>query len=931
MLPLLLLFSCSSDAAKDTPEGDDPTVDTSVTISGSLSLMNAGAKRAQSWHGGVRALEGSTTSDFSISCVTLEIAPSACTEDVAADGAFELTCDGFKGKYYGCFIYKADFSFYQPIVFIETSGEGNGESKLNGEENASVSLVIDASTGDVVATYEYVAPVVETAEDLAPSATAAAQFTGTYEFSCPAFSTISSKLMLNQKRWLEKFADMAIDGKACLESDEAAAYAAAHPGEDNPEMNYCWQQDKDPWFAANNSELFAGATYLALKAAMDGAGTTAARLAIKDEIGYLFACTEMGGKSGKSGMSMYFHPTNAINGTDYAHMGAWNSKTAYETCGSVEKDFTWQYSDGTDTVALDFLADATTNQEMMNNLAVGSDGSSGLQGVIDQWFPVLDALSKPLDAARTVDTLECKYVKQWPENFWLNSFGQISSDAYGTVYEAADACTVWTETDGSWGQEAAPCLFSEAEVSGFASYELRKDASGMVTYVSTVGKTVYENQYIEACFSWNTFWSSNTENPVIPKGGKIVECRQWGEAGCIEEVEELCGPNRYMRLSLVANSSGRLQNLRVGDLAAANYNLVEYGKLEGTWLRSVYDKLCKADFYETATPANTSTEYRQYPRFMSNDDISAELTRRYTNQKGDEGKKFGAIFELLRSDDGPAGSGVREEFQATNIDGTFWFWDPTTGMGSGVAAADIKDGTADPDAVRLAFQNSWGQWDAARIFVSVLEGLKVNEGGPMGTGLTVAYGGDVGDYSNYTTTFINILDNSCLPSIRVEQACTANASSSNTGTDSDNGGGMGNYTCVAKAFCDDFNAELGGCEDANPQNRGTLLTFAKLSDEIYEMFEFRTESYSNWEYTCSKNGGKECTSVPYLCTSKSMMGIKTSDLVYASNVVDNMMLEFSMSESSQCAAPDGTLQEGENKGMGGPPPFMRMTRIDDVR
>jgi len=110
-----------------------------------------------------------------------------------------------------------------------------------------------------------------------------------------------------------------------------------------------------------------------------------------------------------------------------------------------------------------------------------------------------------------------------------------------------------------------------------------------------------------------------------------------------------------------------------------------------------------------------------------------------------------------------------------------------------------------------------------------------------------------------------------------------------------------------------------------------LLTFAKLSDEIYEMFEFRTESYSNWEYTCSKNGGKECTSVPYLCTSKSMMGIKTSDLVYASNVVDNMMLEFSMSESSQCAAPDGTLQEGENKGMGGPPPFMRMTRIDDVR
>ena len=924
LVPLLLvmalaslLSSCGGGDSSTPAAAGAPSDD--IVISGQLNLISSPSKSVHKARISPRSTFPSralstTATNYCLACVTFEASPKSCPtsnacDAVAADGSFELTCDSFKNKNYGCFLYTEDYAFYKPLVFAK---DEENLSSVSGTSDVAVEITLDTDTGQVGSTIEYVEPeAVTTDESTVIDTATATAFQGTYSMACHEWSAIVDQLTPAQLDRLKELGARIMLARICLNNNNFSS------NEDNARQACFANHDGSAlWMAGNLMSGLAGqandsADNIAFNALLTEWDATsvgsAARRLIAARIGYYVNCKMMGG--GGSGPSMFFHPTNALS-TDgsYTHMGVWDSEDNFIGCGSVEKDFSWQFFDGTTAKKLAVIddntvagaADATTNQQVLNNLA------ASLQHAIDFWFPVLNVLGAPA-TTKTVATNVCRFVKNWPANFW-NGGAQKTSADLGHIYEndggASFSCSLW---NGSTELTAQSCVYTGTQPTR-VGVAVSKNADGWMEHTAIADQsTILTNQNVEACFSWYKFWSSN-ENPLVKKGALITECEQWGSNGvCTTERKEICDRNRFHPLNLVPNANGKLE-VKIGS-TVGKYDLVEFGAVDGNGhFQGIYDQICKVT-YSAGDP-----EYLQFPAHETTANITTILNKKY-GSSGDEGKKFAALYEILfRNDDMPSYNNLSST--------TFNYWDRNTNLGGQVACSAIAAGSASATDIVKAFQNSWGGWDAARLLICVFQGL--SQGHYDGGAVNVSGGfliptADQAKYATYGAKLQAIKENSCVPNVQVEQICTTASSAANTGT---NATMESNYQCVTRAFCSDPFKELGGCENAAPTGRGPLLTFKKLGDDIYEMFEFDSRVRSMWQWNQSTN-----KSVPYLCNEVRQMSIRTTDVVMSGSSVASFDLALDSDESEVCKDPDGNIYDGEGGGGGGAPPFMKFVRV----
>ena len=128
-----------ADDAADT--NDDNTVEnTIISIVGSLALTGSSSS------GSSLALADSNSLDqYWLKCVTIDLTNSnACIDQLDTDGSFELECDGFKGKPFGCFILQGSTESGLTLKGMLSSAD-----LVIGATSASAALAInfDLSTG----------------------------------------------------------------------------------------------------------------------------------------------------------------------------------------------------------------------------------------------------------------------------------------------------------------------------------------------------------------------------------------------------------------------------------------------------------------------------------------------------------------------------------------------------------------------------------------------------------------------------------------------------------------------------------------------------------------------------------------------------------------------------------------------------------------
>lgn len=147
--------SSGSDSAT-TGSGDDDSNDntsTSVVISGSLNMT--GSEDSGS------SLALTAADPYWFKCVTLDLTnASACIDDVDSDGAFELSCDGFKGKKFGCFILQGADENTLTLKGMVTS-----DQLAASESTSTVSLGIDFDLETGVAKASTVAVKTDSGEE----------------------------------------------------------------------------------------------------------------------------------------------------------------------------------------------------------------------------------------------------------------------------------------------------------------------------------------------------------------------------------------------------------------------------------------------------------------------------------------------------------------------------------------------------------------------------------------------------------------------------------------------------------------------------------------------------------------------------------------------------------------------------------------------
>ncbi len=285
------VFGCSS---KKSSNSSTPTA-TSVTISGSLtaagssgSLSPLSAKSAQRKIIYKSVNSAFSVSDYKIACATFEDTPKACGADVDTAGAFSLTCDGYKGVPFGCFVFNKTTYKNYPIVFnVDAEGKSD-ESSLTSSTGITANIQLDLETG--VASAEVTRAAGDTGTAVAIDAANLALINGTYSMAGVAWTDASKVLTDEQeqgfvgiKTWDEQthqevtsttaqqgyeaatsqmgggsvFFNTVADGSTLSAWPSAEAYASCG----SKETGFTWQVSDG---STNQSFAFTGATSSAL-------------------------------------------------------------------------------------------------------------------------------------------------------------------------------------------------------------------------------------------------------------------------------------------------------------------------------------------------------------------------------------------------------------------------------------------------------------------------------------------------------------------------------------------------------------------------------------------------------------------------------------------------------------------------------------------
>lgn len=171
----------STDDSSSSGSSDDSTT---ISLTGSLSLTSSSSSN-------LALADSSSLDSYWLKCVTLDLTnANACIDQLDSNGAFELTCDGFKGKAFGCFILTGTDASSLTIAGVLNSSD----LAMNGSTStASMGLTFDPSTGSVgISAFEQKdsAATVVTQEAIVPEQVAGLDITdGTYGF---CFSDLGS-------------------------------------------------------------------------------------------------------------------------------------------------------------------------------------------------------------------------------------------------------------------------------------------------------------------------------------------------------------------------------------------------------------------------------------------------------------------------------------------------------------------------------------------------------------------------------------------------------------------------------------------------------------------------------------------------------------------------------------------------------------------
>ncbi|MBI2602990.1 MAG: hypothetical protein HYW48_08035 [Deltaproteobacteria bacterium] len=147
-LALVAAFSQSCGKKSEDSTSSAATAEsTTVNLVGALNFTSSSSSSS------LRLAQSTSTStsvsptDYWLKCVTLDLTgATACIDQLDVNGAFDLTCDGFKEKAFGCFVLTGSDPNNLTIVGILTSSQlavGKNSSKV------SLALNFDPSSGAV--------------------------------------------------------------------------------------------------------------------------------------------------------------------------------------------------------------------------------------------------------------------------------------------------------------------------------------------------------------------------------------------------------------------------------------------------------------------------------------------------------------------------------------------------------------------------------------------------------------------------------------------------------------------------------------------------------------------------------------------------------------------------------------------------------------
>lgn len=177
--------SKSSSSSGDTPAS------TALTISGSLAIEGSTSSNTMAMSSLGLKLMGVNkfaVADYKIACATFEDVPQSCGGNVDTAGAFSVSCSGFKGVPFGCFVYhKTTYANY-PITFNINSGDDQSTVSVSGDVSATVALDLETGTASAAAT---VAAGTTSTVTIDPAKVS--NLEGTYTMAGAPYAEVSSK------------------------------------------------------------------------------------------------------------------------------------------------------------------------------------------------------------------------------------------------------------------------------------------------------------------------------------------------------------------------------------------------------------------------------------------------------------------------------------------------------------------------------------------------------------------------------------------------------------------------------------------------------------------------------------------------------------------------------------------------------------------
>jgi hypothetical protein len=839
--------------------GGSSTGSSALTLTGSLSLTggtSSGAAMSMALKHGAstKATDPdwikSDVTAYRIACATFETIPAACGEAVGADGSFSVTCSGFTGKAFGCFVYNTTTFANYPIVF-NVQDEEKSSLNLASATTVTSTIVLDLDTGVASAESTVAAPTAIT--EVAVDSTTLGYFDGVWRMNKIPWATIQNSYTATEKEQLAQ----ARDWHSCDGQPQPCTPAAA--------------------------------------------GTP--------EAGYNIYANEMSGNGNSANaMQVYFHPT--LVGTDNK-MGVWESPADYALCGSKESDFSFNFSDGSGgkaDVVLDFAAQtdrAGLKTELQTKLAtVINQWFPVLNQIGDS-----SAAGDYMNASVT-----CKYAVDIPFEFWNDTpervaaceadttnckksgmndvFGALQAYKWGKLFSAANATT-----DGILGLDLTNAV-KPASSTLLYGEDAGWDPATQKPIINPLpnGTTVSEVD-LGGCIKW----SMNGPPTIVPIGEYFKMYRNG------EEVMEKCGWSERRLLYQVSDAA--TAHFVVNSIP---YKEARPYVEDGGVKFMTFQKVCQTTAGKYNDGANDTqengagddstewerTDYQSFPVAWDTTSIETDIESRFGGQQAqerNEGLKFEVIYRMLADGDGGGGG------DSIQNDQMFYGWDRKANGGMGqpinLTCANIKSPASGQEAATWdkigALMDDHNPWQISKVLSCAMIGIAAGKydaqsGVPNSTDVPrcTAPGASIfcdDNNNNSPDVFDSLKANSCLPRFQFTPVC-----------DEDTG------RCDMKMVCNDLTSETGGCENAEPSKRMAIMSVEGLAAGKFAFFE-KNERYEFF-YNPDSNTSQKCTRTEY-------MKISNVDAVSGTAATgDTTRLMFERSEAKACEGESGEVQ-----------------------